>query len=195
MASASVSGTVSPTLEQLMNRFVDGDERAFGELYERVAPALLAKLSRTARDSEQARDVVQSTFLKVFRAKDKYERGAAVMPWISVIAKRTLIDEQRPLGARHEVLSHDGQLPEVEPTAHTQPDVEELLRLRAALEQLPQNYRDAIELTKVSGMTGSEAASALKTTSAAIKQRVHRGYELLRQLLVPLGDNSTPAAV
>jgi RNA polymerase sigma-70 factor (ECF subfamily) len=176
-----------------MERFVDGDEGAFGELYERVSPALHAKLSRTARDPEQARDVVQSTFLKLFRAKDKYERGAAVMPWISVIAKRTLIDEQRPLGARHEVLSRDGQLPEVEPMAAPGPDLHELLRLRQALAQLPESYRDAIELTKVSGMTGSEAASALKTTSAAIKQRVHRGYELLRQLLLPLGDSS-PAA-
>lgn len=177
------------TLEQLMSRFVDGDESAFSELYERVSPALFGKLMRRTRDAEQVRDVVQTTFFKVFRAKDSYERGAPVLPWIQVIAKRTLIDEQRPLGARHEVLSSDGQLPESHRDGQRE-EMDEVLGIRRAFDQLPEQYRDAIGLTKVSGLTGGEAALQLQTTSAAIKQRVHRGYDLLRKWLEPVGTSA-----
>lgn len=180
----STSGSPSKSLEHLMQSFQEGDEGAFAELYSRVAPGLQTKLMRTSRDPEQARDVVQTTFLKVFRSKDRYETGAPVLPWIHVIAKRTLIDEQRPLGARYEVLSHDGQLPDdgVHPSQAAVP-VDETLLLRRALAELPDQYRDAIELTKLAGMTGTEAALQLHTTAAAIKQRVHRGYELIRNWL------------
>lgn len=182
----SAATVQAETLEQLMARFVDGDEAAFSELYERVSPALFGTLMRRTRDAEQVRDVVQTTFMKVFRAKDSYERGAPVLPWIHVIAKRTLIDEQRPLGARHEVLSNDGSLPDAPHPDSEREELDELLGIRRAFDQLPAQYRDAIGLTKVSGLTGGEAARQLQTTSAAIKQRVHRGYDLLRTWLSPV---------
>ncbi len=191
MSQSIHSGTQS-TLEQLMERFVEGDDAAFNELYERITPGLVAKLAQRSRDPEQARDVAQMTFLKVFRAKESYERGAPVLPWIHVIAKRTLIDEQRPLGAQREVLSHDGVIGD--DNASPEEHVDELYGIRQAFEQLPPQYRDAIGLTKVSGLSGSEAAQQLKTSSAAIKQRVHRGYQMLRSLLEPVGDAGTAAA-
>ncbi len=192
--SSSISLGASSSLEQLMDRFVDGDDGAFNQLYERVAPNLLAKLIGRSKDAEQARDVVQTTFLKVFRAKESYQKGSPVLPWIQVIAKRTLIDEQRPLGARREVLSNDGSLPEDDKGLSAAGQADELYGIRQAFEQLPPQYRDAIGLTKVSGLSGGEAARQLKTTSAAIKQRVHRGYQILRTLLDPIGDAGTATA-
>jgi RNA polymerase sigma-70 factor (ECF subfamily) len=169
-----------------MAQFVDGNEVAFTQLYERVAPGLFAKLLRSSRDPELTRDVVQTTFLKVFRARDSYVRGAAVLPWIQVIAKRTLIDEWRPASAKQEVLTSDGSLKE--PPLPEQLAEDDLMAVRWAYAELPNHYREAITLTKLSGLTGSEAAAQLRTTTAAIKQRVHRGYELLRKLLEPGAD-------
>ena len=57
--------------------------------------------------------------------------------------------------------------------------------LRAALDQLPAQYREAIELTKVAGLTVSEAAQVLGATESAVKLRLHRGYERLRRSLEP----------
>jgi RNA polymerase sigma factor (sigma-70 family) len=184
----------SETLEELMERFVGGDEAAFERIYERVSPGLLGKLRNQARDAEQAQDVVQNTFLKLFRARDRYVPGAPVMPWISVIAKRALIDERRPQRQRMEVLSPDGQLPEPELAFNPAVLSADSQRLQLALEQLPGQYREAIELTKLTGLSGQEAATRLRTTTAAIKQRVHRGYELLRELLSGNGPDEAALA-
>jgi RNA polymerase sigma factor (sigma-70 family) len=178
-------------LEQLMNRFVEGDNLAFDKLYRRVSPGLLGKMTRSGSDPEQARDVVQNTFLKLFRARKRYVPGAPVLPWISVIAKRALIDESRPHKRRRETLSADGVLPE--PIAPVTTGAEETVQLTEALDQLPSQYRDAIELTKLMGLSGNEAARELETTADAIKQRVRRGYEHLRQLLSGTSDGPLPA--
>jgi RNA polymerase sigma-70 factor (ECF subfamily) len=196
VTARSVLGTRDPlrgeSLEQLMDRFVAGDDAAFTRIYERVSPALLGKLEQHSRDREQARDVVQNTFLKLFRARDRYQTGAPVLPWIWVIAKRSLIDAKRPQSRRYEVLSSDGHLPENADT--TLSDFAERQRLLQALDQLPGQYREAIELTKLTGLSGQEAANRLRTTRAAIKQRVHRGVELLRHLLsAPNGDDAALA--
>jgi RNA polymerase sigma-70 factor (ECF subfamily) len=179
------------SLEQLMQRVAADDPAAFEQLYERAAPRLMAKLSSSGRDREQLRDVVQTTFMKIYRARGSYQPGAPVLPWMTVVAKRTLIDEWRPMSARMEVLSSDGQLPDA--GGATAADLDELLQLQRALRDLPEQYRDAIELTKFNGLSGKEAARHLKTTTAALKQRVHRGIGLLRSLLDPVVEE--PAAV
>jgi RNA polymerase sigma-70 factor (ECF subfamily) len=182
--------TSAESLEQLMNRFVEGDNVAFDALYRRVSPGLLGKMTRSGGDPEKAKDVVQNTFLKLFRARERYVPGAPVLPWISVIAKRALIDESRPHKRRRETLSIDGVLPEQ--TSPETTGAEETVQLTEALEQLPPQYRDAIELTKLVGLSGNEAARELETTTAAIKQRVRRGYEHLRQLLTGGGSGDDP---
>lgn len=181
------------TLEQLMQRVSEGDEAAFTKLYDRAAPRVMAKLGSSSRDPEQLRDVVQTTFMKIYRSRHLYQPGAPVMPWLNVVAKRTLIDEWRPMSARMEVLSNDGQLPDE--GSGTNLDAHELLQLQRALSELPVQYRDAIELTKIGGLSGKEAAQHLKTTTAALKQRVHRGISLLKTLLDPVLEEPTPAAL
>ncbi|MEN9581684.1 MAG: hypothetical protein RJA70_4693 [Pseudomonadota bacterium] len=171
-----------------MSKFVSGDEAAFEELYRRAAPKLMASLARQTADRARAEDIVQTTFLKVHRARDRYIPGAAVLPWLHVIAKRSLYDEQRPLNMRLEVLSRDGSLSEAD-TVAIAGDAENATLLREVFTHLPPQYRDAIELTKLSGLSGNEAAALLHTTKAAIKQRVHRGYELLRAWLEPSFDS------
>lgn len=160
-----------------MESYVQGDETAFAGLYRAAAPPLRAAVRRWTRDPEQAEDVVQATFLKLFRARASYELGEPVLPWLYVIAKRTLLDEQRRLRDRFEVLTNEGTLPN-ESTG--EPAEQGELEMRDALVQLPAPYRDAIALTRLFGFSGSEAATLLDTTTAAIKQRVHRGYALLR---------------
>ena len=167
-----------------MEQYVAGDLRAFAELYRRAAPRLLSVVGRLTSDAARAEDIVQITFLKAHRARDSYLSGAPVLPWLSVIAKRSFYDETRPLSMRMEVLSSDGTLADADrPVAP--PSSDDLAPLRRAFGQLPPQYRDAIELTKLSGMSGTEAANVLNTTKAAIKQRVHRGYAMLRNWLEP----------
>lgn len=169
-------------LEELMERYVDGDAAAFDQLYARVAPKLLGYLMRLTRHRERAEDLLQTTFTKMHRARASYLRGAPLLPWMLAIARRSFFDERRAAKSRSEDLSSDGTLPEPRAEDDGVPnDLSEALE--RALDAMPETYREAIQLTKITGLSVAEAADVLGTTPTAVKLRVHRGYNLLREQL------------
>lgn len=170
------------TLEELMERYVDGDAAAFEVLYQRASPKLFGYILRLTRNRERAEDLLQVTFAKVHRARASYLRGAPVLPWFIAIARRSFLDERRSAKVRTEDLSQDGTLPE--PRGEEEglgDDVAEALE--RALDSLPEAYREAIILTKITGLSMAEAAEILGATPTALKLRVHRGYLQLRERL------------
>ncbi|MCC6217554.1 MAG: RNA polymerase sigma factor [Polyangiaceae bacterium] len=173
-------GALAP--ESLMVRYVEGDPAAFDALYACTAPRLFGYLLRLTRDRARAEDLLQVTFSKIHRARASYLRGAPVLPWMLAIARRSFLDERRAAKVRTEHLSDDGSLPEprAEPEA-VGADLSEALD--RALLDLPVSYREAIELTKINGLSVAEAAEVLGTTGTAVKLRVFRGYEILRKQL------------
>lgn len=180
----TVPGTRSADLsvEELMERYVDGSVDAFDELYRRTAPTLMGYLLRLTRHRERAEDLLQVTFAKVHRARESYFKGAPLLPWMLAIARRSFLDERRAASSRSEDLSQDGILPEPRPEDPALPsDVSEALE--RALDTLPEAYREAIQLTKISGLSIAEAATVLATSETAVKLRVHRGYNVLRKEL------------
>jgi len=170
------------TSEQLMDRYVDGEPEAFEALYRRVSPNLMGYLLRLTRNRERAEDLLQITFSKIHRARGSYLKGAPVLPWILAIARRSFLDERRSANVRTEDLSPDGSLPE--PQNEERPLPTELSdALEIAIGRLPETYREAIVLTKITGLSVAEAASVLGATETAVKLRVHRGYNQLRKEL------------
>jgi RNA polymerase sigma-70 factor (ECF subfamily) len=170
------------SVEELMEAYVDGSVDAFDELYRRVAPNILAYLIRLTRHRERAEDLLQITFTKVHRARESYLRGAPLLPWMLAIARRSFLDERRSASSRSEDLSSDGNLPEPKAQEAAVPaDLSDALE--RALDALPESYREAIQLTKVSGLSIAEAAEVLGTSETAVKLRVHRGYTQLRKQL------------
>lgn len=170
------------SIEELMELYVDGSAEAFDELYRRVAPKLLGYLMRLTRHRERAEDLLQITFTKVHRARGSYIRGAPFLPWVLAIARRSFYDERRAAKSRQEELSKDGSLPE---PRHENRELNNdvAAALERALDELPVKYREAIQLTKVTGLSVAEAAEVLGTSATAVKLRVHRGYNVLRKEL------------
>ncbi|MFZ5897197.1 MAG: RNA polymerase sigma factor [Myxococcota bacterium] len=168
--------------EELMEAYVDGNADAFDELYRRLAPNLFGYLLRLTRQRERAEDLLQVTFAKVHRARGSYLRGAPVLPWMLAIARRSFLDERRHASTRSEDLSFDGNLPEPRLEDASVP-ADLSAALERALDELPEGYREAIQLTKISGLSIAEAADVLGTTETAVKLRVHRGYTQLRKEL------------
>jgi RNA polymerase sigma-70 factor (ECF subfamily) len=172
----------SLSIEELMARYVEGSPDAFSELYRKISPNLMGYLLRLTRDRMRAEDLLQVTFAKIHRARQSYLRGAPVLPWVLAIARRSFLDERRAAKTRTEDLSPDGTLPEPRPELDGVPnDVSDALE--RALDRLPEAYREAIQLTKISGLSIHEAADVLGTTETAVKLRVHRGYTQLRKEL------------
>ena len=84
MAGSSRGNT--PTDEELMDAYVDGDDAAFRVLFERYAPILLRLTRRHLRDEELAREIVQQTFFRLHGARNDFRRGSKLRPWVMTIA-------------------------------------------------------------------------------------------------------------
>ena len=182
LTSERLPSLAESTSEQLMERYVDGEADAFEYLYRRVSANLMGYLLRLTRNRERAEDLLQITFSKIHRARGSYLRGAPVLPWILAIARRSFLDERRSAHVRTEDLSPDGSLPEQQNEAPPLP-TELSDALEVALDRLPDTYREAIVLTKITGLSVAEAATVLGATETAVKLRVHRGYNQLRKEL------------
>jgi RNA polymerase sigma-70 factor (ECF subfamily) len=165
-----------------MIRVAKDETGAFVELYRLLAPSLSRYLLRLTRDAERASDLLQVSFVKLYRCRARYRHDAPVQPWARAIARRTFIDEVRSRRARPEQLSSTGDLPEASSPAPESLDTPEQT-VRVALDELPELYRQAITLTKMSGLSVEEAAAELGTTPLAVRLRVHRGYTILRERL------------
>lgn len=170
---------VSSSPEDLMVAYIEGDPYAFDKLYRLIAPQLNAYLRRLTRDASRADDLLQITFTKFHRARTQYLIGSPILPWVFAIARRSFLDERRSAKVHREELSTDGNLPEPAQTYDASPTNDPTVVDRA-LDRLPESYREAIQLTKIAGLSLIEAAAVLDTTPTAVKLRVHRGYELLR---------------
>jgi RNA polymerase sigma factor (sigma-70 family) len=179
----------------VMARYCRGEAAAFHRLYALLAPRIAAYLNGLLGDKAAAEDTLQVTFLKVHEARSTYVIGANPIPWMYTIAHRTCLDELRRRKRSRVRLTQDGTL-QAEPAAHLtgvsveahrdasdRPDPVATAGALAALDELPENQRMALMLTKVHGRSIAEAAMITGTTPGAIKQRAHRAYVTLRQRL------------
>jgi RNA polymerase sigma-70 factor (ECF subfamily) len=180
---------------EVMARYCRGDAAAFQRLYELLAARILAYLTGLLGDRATAEDLLQLTFLKVHEARSTYVLGANPIPWIYTIAHRTALDEIRKRKRSRVRLAKEGEAA-AEPAAHItgvaadahpdpgdRPDPSAAAGALAALAKLPENQRQALILTKVHGRSVADAAMITGSTPGAIKQRAHRAYVTLRQLL------------
>jgi RNA polymerase sigma-70 factor (ECF subfamily) len=181
-------------VDAAMTRYASGDDAAFGEVYDALAPRLFGYLVRQTRDHARAEDLVQQTFLQIHRARGRFLPDAEVVPWAFAIARRLMIDGMRR--GKREVLAKDDEAGEGPPASA--PGADDLVqaqqladRIRGELAHLPEQQRVAFELVKQEGLSLAEAAQILGTTVAAVKLRAHRAYEALRGVV---GDSRAPAA-
>ncbi|HEY3819236.1 MAG TPA: RNA polymerase sigma factor [Polyangiaceae bacterium] len=171
-----------------MDRYACGDDAAFSELYDLLAPRLASFLVRRTRDPALAGDLVQQTFLQMHSSRRHFAEGADVMPWAFAIARRLLIDVFRKSG--REIMADDDEGGEGRESVAPEPSPDQLVsrrrlvdRIGQELERIPEAQRAAFELVKRDGLSLAEAAEVLGTTVAAVKLRVHRTYEVLRARL------------
>jgi RNA polymerase sigma-70 factor, ECF subfamily len=164
-----------------MERFVQGDEQAFSELFTRHAPRLEGALRRMVGSA--AGDVLQTTFLSIVRARGRYQKGARFRPWLYTVAINAARDHLRR--HRREEPHPTDQLPDGPAEPAPLPDPGLTRTVEAALAKLPENQREAIVLHRFEGFSFKEIAQLLGVTETAVKVRAHRGYERLRTLLAP----------
>jgi RNA polymerase sigma-70 factor (ECF subfamily) len=164
---------------------VDADRRAFEELYRRYAPWLRARLRGRCADLGVVDDVVQETFLAVWRGKARYREDGDVAGWLWRIGSRRLVDVLRGDGARgrlRQALARLRHRDEVSAEERVLVGVEHG-DLAGALVRLSPELRAVLQATVVDGLTTREAAVLLGIPPGTVKTRAMRARKQLREAL------------
>lgn len=185
-----------------MERYCQGDRKAFEALFARLAPKVNVLLLRLSRNRDLAEELTQVTFLKVHRARETYVPGSKVFSWVMAIARNVYIDAYRKnrVKRRHEALTDEGVLPEPTRLSYTESagqgelSDEEQRLIQETIDNLPATQREALIMLKVEGMSLKEVAAVTGASVAAVKVRAFRAYEALRGALGVAGKNQPHAS-
>jgi RNA polymerase sigma-70 factor (ECF subfamily) len=170
-----LTATEAPDHAALVIEAQGGDADAFAELYRRfgrfVHGLLLARLPR-----DDADDVTQEVFMEAWKKLPKLREPAAFGTWIASLARGRAVDHLRRRRAHTDL---DTPLPARE-TQTTSLQATEVL---AAIQALPEAYRETLMLRLVEGHSGPEIAALTGLTPASVRVNLHRGFKLLRERL------------
>lgn len=170
-----------------------GDEQALGVLYDRWATTVHTLAYYLLGQADEAEDAVEETFWQAWRDAGRYDASrGAVSTWLSTIARSRALDRQRAVRRRAEE-SLDNVVPSSDgsggvagaraPTANPQQEAEASERARdiaAALETLPAEQREVIELAYFGGLSQSEIAARTSLPLGTVKTRARLALEKLR---------------
>lgn len=190
-------------LAELMERYLDGDDRAFAQLYERLSPLVRTQIRGKIRNPATAEDLLQATFMKAHGARERFAApegsspDRAVAVWYSTIARNATIDHLRRVYRERAVkLDTAGEdtvelleslrepLPDSEAIAVEQERQSSIAaRIRQALAGLPAGQREVVTMHKLDGMTMAEISEQLGVREGTLRVRAHRGYKALAGLL------------
>jgi RNA polymerase sigma-70 factor (ECF subfamily) len=174
----------------LIRRCLAGDEKAYRELVELYQPRIYSLSLRMLRRAEDAQDVTQETFVRMFRALDRYDPERPFAAWLFSIATRLSIDHLRrrkhqpfPLTQRDrddEEYTIDVEDPGLRPEEVTSHHEEES-RTRALIDSLPPHYRIVVLLRHQQDLSYEEISEALHLPLGTVKARIHRARALLKE--------------
>jgi RNA polymerase sigma-70 factor (ECF subfamily) len=181
----------------LMLRVKDGDLRAFEELVQKYQRPIISMIFRMLHDLDEAEDLAQNVFIRVFQSAARYEVSAKFSTWIFTIARHLSLNEIRRRG-RHPAQSlqasqseDEEQAPRQYPDGKTHSPPEAFLhgelerKIQQALGELPEKQRLAIALCQEDELSYEEIARVLGCSVSATKSLIHRGRETLKQKLKP----------
>jgi len=179
--------------EELMQRLAYRDLVAFRALYDRYGDLVYSAALRVVRAAQIAEDMVQEIFLRIWRKPESYvaQRGRFVT-WLTSVTRNRAVDEVRSRGRRfrHETASPEEQERELPASEQDDPaltaELSDQRRLiLAALQQIPAEQREIIELAYFGGLTQQEIADLLSQPLGTVKTRIRLGMQKLRAALTP----------
>lgn len=167
----------------LYARFRAGDRDAMAVLFRRHRDDVFALCCRLV-DDDAAADLLQETFLRVWRHHRTFAGRSRFSTWLYTIARNTCMDHLRSSSRRRALqeLQVADSLSREESLARHERG-ERAQTVRAAVATLPPDAREAVVLIRFHGLSYREAAQVCGASEGAIKQRVHRALRRLRDLL------------
>ncbi len=177
-----------------MERLIAGQDTALNELMERHATPLFHFLCRMLGNEDDANDLAQETFVRVFRARAGFRTSKKFSTWLYTIAANLARNHFR-WRSRHPNVSLEaetgeseqtlgGTLPADGPAPNEQAlAAERAATVRFAVGKLPEDLREAVVLCEWEERSVAEAAAILETTPKAVESRLYRARQILRERL------------
>lgn len=178
---------------RLINECLDGQSSAFGELVLRYQDRLFNAVVRIVDNPEDARDVVQDSFVNAYVSLASFKGDAEFYTWLYRIAFNTAVSLKR----RRKVFislesgrDGEGAIDPQDPSEETRPGValersEDDAQLQAALNRLSPEHRSVLVLKDIEGLRYEEIAEVMEVPIGTVRSRIHRARFELRDLLEP----------
>ncbi|HXH07785.1 MAG TPA: sigma-70 family RNA polymerase sigma factor [Vicinamibacterales bacterium] len=175
--------------DALIERCLRGDQAAWDAIVRQHWRRIFNVAYKFVGRHDEAEDLTQEIFLKIFRALDSFDRRANFQTWIISIARNLCIDHYRSVRKERETIAREIDAATLAPAAADPSPLAALERddlrllLRRALDRLPETLRTAVVLRDLHELSYQEIADRLRLPEGTVKSRINRGrLELARQI-------------
>ena len=182
------SQPVTP-IDDLIERCLHGDQQAWEQIVRQHWRKVFNVAYKFVAKHDEAEDLTQDIFLKIFKSLDTFDRRANFQTWLISVSRNLCIDHYRSVRKERETIDRDVDPGDLSPTSHeVSPYValeqrDRVVLLREALEKLPETLRTAVLLRDIQELSYQEIATELRLPEGTVKSRINRGRtELARQI-------------
>ena len=186
---ASSAPVSSESIDELIERCLAGDERAWDRIVTRHWRKVFNVAYKFVGRHDMAEDLTQEIFLKIFKALGTFDRRANFQTWLVSVSRNLCIDHYRSVRKEREVMDRNVDAEDALPTSREPNPLDALERndrrilLHRALAQLPDTLRTAVLLRDIKEQSYRDIAHQLALPEGTVKSRINRGrHELARQI-------------
>ncbi|HVH29777.1 MAG TPA: RNA polymerase sigma factor [Vicinamibacterales bacterium] len=176
-------------IEALIQRCLQGEELAWNTIVQQYRRKIFNVAYKFVGRHEEAEDLTQEIFLKVFKSLDTFDRRANFQTWLISVSRNLCIDHYRKVRQERQTIDRRVDASELSPVSHEPGPVSALeqqdrvVLLREALSALPESLRTAVLMRDIQELSYQEIAERLRLPEGTVKSRINRGrMELARQI-------------
>jgi RNA polymerase sigma-70 factor (ECF subfamily) len=197
---ATPSSDASGEIEALIQRCLQGDELAWDAIVQQYRRKVFNVAYKFVGRHEEAEDLTQDIFLKIFRSLGTFDRRANFQTWLISVSRNLCIDHYRSVRQERQTIDRQVDPNHLSPVAHEAGPIaaleqqDRVVLLRDALAGLPESLRTAVIMRDIQELTYQEIAGRLQLPEGTVKSRINRGrIELAREIRRLRGDDYRPS--
>jgi RNA polymerase sigma-70 factor, ECF subfamily len=188
------------SIETLIQRCLRGDQVASEQVVRLYWRKVFNVAYKFVGKHDEAEDLTQDIFLKIFKSLDTFDRRANFQTWLISVSRNLCIDHYRSVRKERETIDRDVDAVELAPAAPEPGPIaaleqrDRVMLLRQALKELPETLRTAVLLRDIQELSYQEIADRLHLPEGTVKSRINRGRTELARQIRRLRDELEPGA-
>jgi RNA polymerase sigma factor (sigma-70 family) len=195
--SSDYSAASNEAVEALIQRCLKGDQLAWDAIVRQYWRKVFNVAYKFVGKHDEAEDLTQDIFLKIFRSLDTFDRRANFQTWLISVSRNLCIDHYRSVRKERETIDRGVDASELSPAAPEPGPIaaleqrDRVVLLRQAMAALPETLRTAVLLRDIQELSYQEIADKLRLPEGTVKSRINRGRtELARQIRKLRGNDA-----